>query len=256
MVTSVHSRIGGLQVSQTSPDPWDDFDPRWYVNRNYAELREDDLTILCALQDLFADAELPESAAGVDVGCGPNLYPALTMLPYCDTITLWEYAAPNIAWLDNEVPSYSVLWDPFWDVLAAHPRYGLMDQPRAALAARAIVTKGSVFELPEHQWDIGTMLFVSESISERWNDFRAAMLGFSRALKPEATFAVAFMEGSQGYSVGRNQFPAVSIGVDDVHQILQPTTDQLEILRIGLPSRPLRAGYSGMILATGRAGGD
>jgi hypothetical protein len=246
-----------MQAARDSWDayPWEEFDSQLYADTNYGEMREDDRQFVAAIQDAFVAADLPRLAAGLDVGPGPNLYPALAMLPFCETITLWEYASPNIRWLEREVRAYSSLWDPFWDVLSRHPRYGSIDDPRAALAAKAMVRQGSALDLPVHQWDVGTMMFVAESFSASREDFDAAVLGFVRALRPGAQLAIGFMERSQGYFVGEHRYPAVDVCVDDVRAVLEPVTERLDLLRVGKPGGPLREGYDGMILATGRVGG-
>jgi hypothetical protein len=110
-----------------------------------------------------------------------------------------------------------------------------------------------VFDLPEQRWDVGSMMFVAESISTSWDDFRAAVSGFVRALRPGAPLAIAFMENSRGYRTGQHRYPAVPVTVDHIHDVLEPITDQLHLHRIGKPRRPFRAGYDGMILATARA---
>ena len=60
------------------------------------------------------------------------------------------------------------------------------------------------------------------------------------------------MANSQGYAVGQRRFPAVAVSEGDVRASLAWATEELDILRIGLTGSPLRDGYSGMILATGR----
>ncbi|MDQ4037203.1 MAG: SCO2525 family SAM-dependent methyltransferase [Actinomycetota bacterium] len=234
--------------------PWDDFDSSWYLDHNYKKLRDDDRQIIEIVRDFFVTFGLPNHRYehGIDVGAGTNLYPALTMLPLCDKITLYEYAASNFSWLQHEIHSYSPSWDPFWDLLANEPTYKLVDSPREVLATTARVEKGSVFDLPELRWDIGTMFFVAESISFELSEFQAALRSFLRSLRPGAPFAAAFMEGSLGYDVSAHRFPAVAITADDVKTYLTGDTEDLKVHRIGTTSNPLRDGYEGMILATGR----
>jgi hypothetical protein len=60
------------------------------------------------------------------------------------------------------------------------------------------------------------------------------------------------MESSLGYDVGTRRFPAVAVTVSDVENCLTADTEDFTIHRIGLTNKPLRDGYGGMILATGR----
>jgi hypothetical protein len=239
-------------VEQNSDFPWDNFDSRWYYDHNYKILRDDDRQIVEKVRDFFVSLDLSGHGHGVDVGSGTNLYPALTMLPFCDKITLFEYSASNISWLKREIQSYSSSWEAFWALLAEKPLYNLIDSPRRLLAAKVHVEKGNIFDLPESTWDIGTMFFAAESISAERSEFQAALDNFVRSLRPGAPFAAAFMENSVGYSVGVRHFPAVAITEDDVACRLAGDTKDLEVYRIGLTNKPLRVGYGGMILATGK----
>ncbi|MGH3865432.1 MAG: SCO2525 family SAM-dependent methyltransferase [Pseudonocardiaceae bacterium] len=232
--------------------PWDEFDSSRYYDHNYKVLRDDDRQILEIIRDFFATLDLPRRRNGIDVGSGTNLYPALAMLPLCDEITLYEYSTSNVSWLQREVRSYSPSWDAFWELLAREPLYKLVDSPREALATVARIERGSIFDLPESRWDIGTMFFAAESISATPSEFRAGLESFIRSLRTGAPFAAAFMENSAGYDVGARRFPAVAIAVNDVKNCLEGDVEDLKIHRTGLTNEPLRAGYDGMILATGR----
>ncbi len=232
--------------------PWDHFDSNWYYDHNYKVLRDDDRQIVEVVRDFFATRDPSSHRHGIDVGSGTNLYPALTMLPLCDKITLYEYSASNVSWLQREIRSYSSSWDAFWELLAKEQLYKSVDSPRKTLAAKACVERGSIFDLPKSWWDIGTMFFAAESISSAPPEFQTALDSFIRSLRPGAPFAAAFMEKSLGYPVGTCRFPAVAITVNDVENCLAGDTKDLEISRVGLTSNPLRAGYGGMILATGR----
>jgi hypothetical protein len=233
---------------------WDDFDPDLYVQHNYYEYRDDDRRILQIVRDYFARAlnGLPAVKAGVDVGSGANLYPALAMLPFCREITLWERGLSNVKWLNDEVSNYSAIWDPYWQTLVTRRAYREIDEPRKVLSTRAKPVKGDLYKLPRREWDLGTMFFVAESISDKETEFQQAVLRFIRSLTSEAPFAAAFMDGSRGYDVGQLHFPAVAVNKFDVQRCLEPLADDLQIFEVR-SNKPLRDGYHGMILALGRA---
>ena len=86
--------------------------------------------------------------------------------------------------------------------------------------ACAGVEQRSVFDLPAAQWDLGTMFFVAESITEDPAEFRDAVARFVGALKPGAPFAATFMAGSDGYPVAGTRFPALPITAADVSEHL------------------------------------
>src|SRR5690348_5364527 len=69
---------------------WDEFDSDLYVKLNYQELHDDDATILGRVDRFFEhEASRTRGLQGIDVGAGANLYPTLTMLPYCESVTLF-----------------------------------------------------------------------------------------------------------------------------------------------------------------------
>jgi hypothetical protein len=238
---------------------WDEFDPTWYVHKHYAEMHDEDFRIIQMVRDHFGDHFERSGATGrpilrgIDVGSGPNLYPALTMLPVCQEITLWERGLRNVRWLRDEVPKYSSLWDKYWNMLAKHDAYDRVDNPQAALRAAARVRMNDLFLLPKKRWDIGTMFFVAESVSDREREFKVAIRRFVEALKPGAVFAAALMRYSTGYDVGNLSFPAVAVNEVDVEHALAPFAHGLDI-QVIRSGRKVRDGYRGMILAFGKAG--
>src|SRR5690606_30769735 len=132
--------------------PWDEFDPDAYWADNYRTLLKPDREIIEYIRDFFADIRDVYNADGIDVGSGPNLYPTLAMLPLCKTITLWEYSAANVRWLERHVGGYQESWDAFWDVLRKRSRYARLGDPKKVLAERVRIHKGNIFRLPRERW--------------------------------------------------------------------------------------------------------
>ncbi|NBM18404.1 SCO2525 family SAM-dependent methyltransferase [Streptomyces sp. GC420] len=238
--------------------PWDSFDPLAYVDHNYRRLRDDDAQIIRVVRDYFTDHFSRRNPAGpisgIDVGSGANLYPAFTLLPWCEDITLYERSEANVVWLESQVPSYGANWDEFWDLLSRSEPYARVADPRAALRKVTRVKQGNLFDLPHAGWGIGTMFFVAESMTTSFKEFQGAVERFTGALVPGAPYAAAFMQGSVGYAVGEEFFPACSVDVDQVRETLAPFTDgEVRITPIGMPpGGGLRPGYEGMIVACGR----
>jgi hypothetical protein len=185
------------------------------------------------------------------------------MLPWTERILLAEYAPPNIDWLRDKLYDENNPWDwaPFWRELNEETGYCDIDRPRERLREACVSEQGysgierlSVFELPEKQWDLGTMFFVAESITEDPAEFRAAIARFIGALTDRAPFAAAFMAGSDGYPVAGTDFPALPVGPASITQHLTDlgATD-LSVTQLSTEAR-VRDGYDGMIVATGYAG--
>jgi len=236
---------------------WDRFNPEWYFHRNYDALRPDDHQLLLWMRDEFLHRLRlrGDFRHGIDIGPGSNLYPALALAPFCRKITLRDYAQPNVDWLGREVHKrFRPSWHEFWDVLAAEGEYKLIADPQAYLRQRVEVVQGSVFDLPTDAYDIGTMFFVAESITSDPREFERAVHTFVDSLRPGAPFAAAFMKGSRGYHVDTESYPAVAIDTHRVKSCLAGVAYDCEIRVIELHEtiEPLRDGYDGMILATGR----
>jgi NNMT/PNMT/TEMT family len=236
---------------------WDRFNPEWYFHHNYDAVRQDDHQLLRWIREQFVHRfDLRGSfRKGIDIGAGANLYPALAMAPYCRSITLRDYAQPNVDWLQQEITKrFRPSWYDFWEVLAGEGEYKSVQDPRECLAERAVYERGSIFDLPQHAYDIGTMFFVAESITADQREFETAVRSFVHSLRSGAPFAAAFMKGSRGYQVDTESYPAVAIDSDRVRDCLAGIAYDVEIRVIELheTDEPLRDGYDGMILATGR----
>jgi hypothetical protein len=247
----------GLPPALNRDAPWDDFDSHSYMEHNYSELRPDDKAIIAKVRDHFADhfQEGPSPLlSGIDVGAGANLYPALTLLPWCMDITLLERSAGNVEWLKGQRKGYAPNWDQFWDVLCERKDYADVVDPRKAFEANVHIEEGDLYSLPEHRWTIGTMFFVAESLSTSHEEYERAVSKFALALKPGAPFAAAFMENSVGYEVNGLPFPACRVNEDNVLASLSRYANEKDvaITRFDLPAGPVREGYTGMILACGR----
>lgn len=238
--------------------PWDTFSSNDYWRRNYSELQAEDQEIIHRVSDFFASALAggPPVQRAIDVGAGTNLYPALLMLPWTERILLADFSETNVRWLRDQLAgdASAWLWDPFWREMRETKGYSDVGSPSKRLREACAVERLSVFDLPRARWDLGTMFFVAESITEDPAEFRDAVAAFTGALRPGAPFAAAFMAGSEGYPVDGTDFPALSIRREDVEWHLtelgvrEPSVDQL-----GTSNR-VRDGYTGMIVATGFAG--
>ena len=234
---------------------WNSFDALDYLAHNYQTLREDDRRILELTRDFFTAQALGPDAHAVDMGTGANLYPALAMLPFCSQLSLLDHSKASRDWLDGQMIGYSKVWDDYWDVLTHREPYRALGDPRSVLRERAVVQPWNILEELEegaqHRWDLGTMFFVAESITSEPAEFKRALEDFCALLKPDAAFAVTFMENSSGYVVGTKRFPAVGIEEADVRAALAGLCNELEVYHPDDGIKPLREGYTGMILVHG-----
>ncbi len=240
---------GGISAVKRNADVlWDLFSSAVYKNHNYAKLGPDDRAILNEVRDFFA-ASAGQVECGVDAGAGPNLYPMLSMLPFCRRLELIDISEANVRWMRRELLRPDKSWDEFWQVLSENKVYKDLGDYRPHLI-KATALQGNIFHLQPKQYDIGTMFFVSESLTDYHVEFENAVLSFVRSLKDNAPFAIAFMSGSLGYRVDDALYPAVAIQVDDVRQCLEKVAKLRDITKFDA-LEPIRHGYDGMMLATG-----
>ena len=233
--------------------PWDSFDSDAYFQHNYSKLRGDDEEIIDIVADFFQQNETPRKLRprAIDIGAGANLYPAMTMLPFAAELHLVERAFSNREWLTAEILSPHPSWWQFWDHMKTGRRaYAPIRNPFDLLGRRKNVVRDSIFNLPAAEYDMGTMFFVAESITQRNSEFVRATRSFVNSLVPRAPFAAAFMRDSSGYRVGARDFPACSVDERDVRLALHGVATDVRIRTVD--SWDLRDGYCGMIVATGR----
>jgi hypothetical protein len=252
-----------VQPSTTRNDQidWEAFEPSAYHAHNYRTMRADDLEIVSQTRDFFA-ANQPTAATaggvrGVDVGSGANLYPTLAMLPFCDGLDLVEHSGANVNWLVSRQAwwrRFDRSWEGFWRLYRESPAYAQRiggRRPLAEFRRKAAVARGSIFDLPQGKWSIGTMFFVACSMSADRVEFDRAVRCFTGSLIPGAPFAAAFMTGSDGYEINGVSFPAVSIDAEIVQQTLQPLAADVKVIPIESLD-PLRPNV-GMVLAVGHS---
>ncbi|WP_406353693.1 SCO2525 family SAM-dependent methyltransferase [Streptomyces sp. NBC_01635] len=234
--------------------PWSAFAPDAYIDINYRISGEADLEIVRLMRDHFSRSfgvTAARSARGVDVGAGPNLYPALAMLPWCDKITLLEYALPNIAYLERQAsdPGFDAVWDAFWEVLSKDPAYQAVE-PRKRFGEIVRVERANLFDLEGWQrWGMGTMCFVAESMTECPAEFERGVRTFMNILEAGAPFAAAFMKESQGYIVNGIRYPAFRVAAERVEGIVGEYAEDLVVHDL---QHTVREGHEGMLLALGR----
>ena len=252
------------KVLRNADASWNTFSSHDYWHRNYSRLQAEDREIIRRVSHFFASActGSPPVQRAIDVGAGTNLYPALLMLPWTKQILLADFSKSNVLWLHDQLADSSSpwRWDHFWHEMQRGKGYADIDRPHERLRNACASEQGhagieqvSVFDLAKARWNLGTMFFVAESITEDPAEFRAAVASFVGALTPGAPFAAAFMAGSAGYPVDDTHFPALPIEPDDVRRHLtelnvrEPSVDLLET------SHRVRDGYEAMIVATGFA---
>lgn len=237
---------------------WAEFDSEAYFQHYYGEPHpDDDRVIRCAVE---AMKRMPQAGRGldiVDIGTGPNLIPFFCALPRARSLTAWEFAGSNVAWLKAELKCASLRpqWRHFWDVTRAEygSEWPLPDNPISNLKDISTITRGSVFDLPARRWDAATMFFCAESITEKQDEFTAAVAAFARCVKPGGALAAAFLVHSAGYEVSGRRFPVLKLTAEAIEATFARFASDVNAERIGIVEQEIRSGYSGFVFLTGTA---
>ena len=256
-------------VTRNEEAPWSRFDPNAYYKNNYTSLRDDDGAILAAVGQFFSEYyeryKIKRPARALDIGSGANLYPAMSMLPWSTHITLADHSPPNRPWLEQAVAAPEAggpwAWAPFWEVLSGFPGYDLVEHPeqqflRLHRTGNLQIADLDILNMPAgRRWDLGTMFFVAESITEDYIQFTDAIRNFLGALAPGSPFAAAFMVGSGGYPVKGVRFPAVKTDAADIMSHFAGKVAHLQSHDIPKLNKPLRDheddNYDSMLLLVG-----
>ena len=241
---------------------WDGFDGQAYFEHNYRSMRRDDAVMLALASEWFDRHAASGGLNSVDVGSGTNLYPALSLLRCSRRVTLYEYSRKNVEWLKATIQHVPESWQAFANLLGSGNTVDGLDLAerfeliQAQVREKCVVEHGSIFGLPQAQWQIGTMFFAAESLTEDYGEFCRALGCFLGALTPGAPFVAAFMADSTGYDVGEVRYPAVSLNREQL-EVAFAGCDRigtLEICPVKIDPKPIRPGYTGYLVARGKIG--
>lgn len=237
---------------------WGQFDSEAYFQHYYGEPHpDDDRVIKCAVEAMKRAPPVAAKLDIVDIGTGPNLIPLFCALPRAQSLTVWEYAESNVAWLEAEMLRAEMRpqWRHFWDVTreAYDLDYHLDDNPMPMLRAKTKVRQGSIFDLPRGVWDAATMFFCAESITGRMDEFEAACRAYALCVKHGGALAAAFLVRSSGYVVGDRRFPSLALTAETIEKVFAGHAHGVKTETIGIVEREIRSGYSGFVFLTGIA---
>lgn len=247
-----------MQPAGNGDYEWSKFDSEAYFQHYYGEPHaDDDRVIACAVAALKRAQPLGRDLDVVDIGTGPNLIPFMCALPRARRLTAWEFAESNVDWLRAELERETLRpqWQHFWATTRAAYGTGweLPGCPLAELRAKCSVSQGSVYDLPARRWEAATMFFCAESITEKLDEFRAAVEAFAKCVVPGGMLAGAFLVRSAGYEVGGRRFPVLKLTPDIIEDAFSGHADNVRAEHIGMVEQEIRSGYSGFVFLTGTA---
>ncbi|HVY84261.1 MAG TPA: hypothetical protein VG943_03950, partial [Caulobacterales bacterium] len=126
---------------------WSKFDSEAYFQHYYGDPHPDDDHVVRLTVEAFKALPAPIERS-IDIGTGPNLFPLFSVMPRAASLTAWEYAESNVAWLKRELDSTTLRpqWRHWWGVARAAygEGYDLPDNPIPTLKQRTDVRQGSI----------------------------------------------------------------------------------------------------------------
>lgn len=228
---------------------WNNFNSSAYIADNYAKIHEEDIQIIKILVRYYD--KLPKLQNALEIGVGPNLYPLMIMLPYIKKIDCVDISVSNIKYFNQQLKNPNTNWDLFWRLLQRLNQKYKQDYKNSLLRKVNIKNK-SVYMLKEAKYDLVSTNFCLESITDNSKEFILACNKFIDSARSGGYLIASFMENSRGYEVDGVKFPGYPVNKEKIYNIFYSRVASLMIKRINLAIKPLREGYTGMLVLTAR----
>jgi hypothetical protein len=231
---------------------WDRWPVSTYLEENYRELHASDDAVIVHHSAFYRDLAAESLGRTVELGAGPNLYPLFLASGAARRIDAVDRSAAGLGYLRQQIDvGPDPLWAPYWDrCRTLNP--SLPSTAHAALA-RVQVVADDAFSLAGAGYDLASMHFVAESVTEDPDEFAAFCAAFAATVRPGGHLIAAFMENMRRYELGDgSRWPGIPVDVAAVTRAFATLTEDLQVSRIdadpGLPDY----GYSGMVLLRAR----
>jgi SAM-dependent methyltransferase len=233
---------------------WDRWPVETYLAENYRQLHAFDDAVITHHSAYYRQLPPGSVERSVELGAGPNLYPLMVAAAVSRRIDAVEPSEASIAYLRQQLTHGA---DASWEAFYRRCRELNDDLPPslAEALARVRVVPGKIADVPPGTYDLASMHFVAESVSEDLDEVAALCRSFVAAVRPGGHLVAAFMENMARYDLGDgSQWPGCPVTVEDIERIFTPYVDDLEISRVDAdPDLPdYYGGYTGLVLLTAR----
>ena len=120
-----------------------------------------------------------------------------------------------------------------------------------AALARIRVVHGDVRAVPAGSYDLASMNFVAESVTEDADEFAAFCRLFIHAVRPGGHLVAAFMENMPSYRIGDSPlWPGYPVDAEAVREVFLPLVVDVSTSHVGFDPTGPDYGYTGMVLMT------
>jgi hypothetical protein len=234
---------------------WDRWPVADYLDEVYREVYPSDAAIIEHHSAYFRRLPTDSLARSVELGAGPNLYPLMLLAAASRRIDALEYSAANVDYLRGQLANGP---DESWQAFYERCRKANPDLPGTLVEAlrRVTVVPGNALTVPPGSYDLASMHFVAESVTEDRAEFATFCQRFIESVRPGGHLVAAFMEGQATYRIKNGpQWPGHEVDADIVRAVFAPSTVDLVVERIEGEQTVLDIGSSGMVVLTGRRAG-
>jgi hypothetical protein len=122
-----------------------------------------------------------------------------------------------------------------------------------AALARVHVRHGDAFALAGSDYDLASMHFVAESVTEDPDEFEEFCAAFVATVRPGGHLVAVFMENMSRYELGDgSRWPGTPVDGAIVARVFGPLTEDLRVSRIDADPGLPEYGYTGMVLMRAR----
>lgn len=233
---------------------WDSWPVQTYLSENYRQLHACDDAVLVHHSAFYRQLAPASLATSLELGAGPNLYPLMLATAASRFVHAVDLSVVNVSYLREQVTrGADASWQPFYD-RCRELNPDLAPSLKEAMAS-VWVSQGDIAHISRGGYDLASMNFVAESISEDRAEVAEMCRAFVGTVRPGGHLVAAFMENMARYDLGnQSQWPGCPIDARDVSEMFADQVDDLKVTRIDAdPSLPdYYGGYTGMIMLTAR----
>ncbi|MFE6855027.1 class I SAM-dependent methyltransferase [Streptomyces sp. NPDC057674] len=244
--------MGPARVRRNQDADWDAWPVADYLAENYRRLHPCDTEVIHHHAAVYRDCAPGSLARTLELGAGPNLYPLMLAGAASRRIDALEPSAANLRYLRHQLdegPDAS--WQPFYTLCRS------LDPALPESGAEALrpvrVMPGGIDDLVPGTYDLASMNFVAESVTEDSAEFTLFCDAFVRAVRPGGRLLAAFMERMPSYRIGTGPvWPAFPVDEAALRSVFGPRTTGLRIARVAKDPTLPEYGDTGILLLTAR----
>ncbi|WP_435971628.1 class I SAM-dependent methyltransferase [Streptomyces sp. Qhu_M48] len=244
------SRAGATRARRNRDADWNAWPVADYLAENYRRLHPLDIGVIRHHAAVYRGYAPGTLARTLELGAGPNLYPLMQAGAASRRIDALEPGAACVRYLRHQLEAGpDASWRPFY-TLCRSLDPALPESCTEALRPVRVVP-GTAADLVPGGYDLASMNFVAESVTEDFGEFAALCAAFVGAVRPGGRLLAAFMERMPSYRIGEGPvWPACPVDEGTLRAVFAPRTTGLRITRVAKDRTLPEYGDSGVLLLT------